>query len=105
MRTASLLALLFLVSAARADLPSPRLDRAAPLGAAAGSSVEVEVAGADIEDATKLLFDHPGITAEHVKDRKFKVTVAADVPAGTYDARLVGKYGVTNPRLFAVSRG
>ena len=61
--------------------------------------------GADIEDATKLLFDHPGITAKHVKDRKFAVTVAADVPTGTYDARLVGKYGITNPRLFAVSRG
>ncbi len=102
---ASLFALLLLVSAARADLPSPRLDRLAPLGAAAGSPVEIEVAGADIEDATKLLFDHPGITATHVKDRKFKVTVAADVPAGTYDARIVGKYGVTNPRLFAVSKG
>jgi hypothetical protein len=101
----SLLALLLLVSVARADLPSPRLDRIAPLGAAAGSSVEIEVQGADIEDATKLLFDHPGITATHVKDRKFKVTVAADVPPGTYDARIVAKYGITNPRLFAVSKG
>jgi hypothetical protein len=105
MRSGSLLALLLLCSAARADLPSPRLDRITPLGTASGSSVEIEVAGADTEDATKLLFDHPGITAEHVKDRKFKVTVAADVPAGTYDAWLVGKYGITNPRLFAVSRG
>lgn len=105
MRSASLLALLLLCSAARADLPSPRFDRLAPLGAAAGSSVEVEVLGGDIEDATKLVFDHKGITAEHLKDRKFKVKVATEVPAGTYDARLVGKYGVTNPRLFAVSRG
>ncbi len=105
MRSTSLLALLLLCSAARADLPSPRLDRVTPLGAAAGSSVEVDVAGNDIEDATALLFDHKGIIAKHVKDRKFTVTVAADVPAGTYDARLVGKYGVTNPRLFAVSRG
>jgi hypothetical protein len=101
----SLLAFLSLVSVARADLPSPRFDRITPLGAAAGSSVEVEVLGGDIEDATKLFFDHPGITATHVKDRKFKVTVAADVPPGTYDARVLGKYGVTNPRLFAVSKG
>jgi hypothetical protein len=105
MRSISLLALLLLSSAARADLPSPRLDRLTPLGAAAGSSVEVEVVGADTEEATQLLFDHPGITAKHVKDRKFVVTIGADVPSGTYDARLVGKYGVTNPRLFAVSRG
>src|SRR6516162_8526829 len=88
---------------ARAELPSPRLDRITPLGAAAGSSLEVEVVGNDIEDAVRLLFDHSGIKAEHLKDRKFKVTVAADVPAGTYDCRLVGKYGITNPRLFAVS--
>lgn len=105
MRSASLLTFLLLCSAARADLPSPRLDRVTPLGTASGSSVEVEVLGADIEDTNTLLFDHKGITAKHVKDRKFAVTVAADVPAGTYDARLVGKYGVTNPRLFAVSRG
>lgn len=105
MRSASLLALLLLTSAVRADLPSPRLDRIAPPGAAAGTTVEIEVAGADIEEATKLIFDHPGITAKPGKDRKFTVTVGADVPAGTYDARLVGKYGITNPRLFAVQRG
>src|SRR5205814_576506 len=81
------------------------LDRLTPLGAAAGSSVEVEVAGADVEDATTLLFDNPGLKAEYLKDRRFKVTVAADVPPGTYDARLVGKYGLSSPRLFAVSRG
>jgi len=105
MRLLSLIALLFLASTARADLPSPRFDRITPLGAAAGSSVEVEVAAGDAEDATKLIFDHAGITATHVKDRKFKVTIAADVPTGTYDARIVAKHGVTNPRLFAVSKG
>ncbi|MBY0513659.1 MAG: hypothetical protein K2P78_07070 [Gemmataceae bacterium] len=40
-----------------------------------------------------------------MKDRRFEVAVAADVPPGTYDGRLVGKYGVTNPRLFAVQGG
>ncbi len=90
-----------------ADLPSPRLDRIAPLGAAAGTSVEVEVQGADLEDVKSLRFDHPGFAAEPVpmKERLFKVTVAADVPAGTYDVRTVGRFGVSNPRLFAVSRG
>src|SRR3954447_12300552 len=103
MRCASLLAILLIASSARADLPSPRFDRLTPLGASAGSTVEVEVLGADIEEANTLLFDHKGITAKHLKDRKFAVTVAADVPAGTYDARLVGKYGITNPPLFALS--
>jgi hypothetical protein len=104
-RLASLVTLFVVATAARADLPSPRFDRLTPLGAAAGSAVEVEVAGADIEDAATLLFDHPGITAAHVKDRRFKVIVGEKVVPGTYDARLVGRYGITNPRLFAVSHG
>src|SRR4051812_29912672 len=105
MRRASLVAVLALAYSARADLPSPRFDRLAPLRAAAGSAGGGEGAGADIEDAATLLFDHPGITAAHVKDRRFKVTVGDKVAPGTYDARLVGRYGITNPRLFAVSTG
>jgi hypothetical protein len=101
----TLVIVLFSATLARAELPSPRFDRLTPLGGAAGSVVEVEAVGGDLEDATKLVFDHPGITATHLKDRKFAVTVAVNVPAGTYDARLVGKWGVTNPRLFAVSDG
>jgi hypothetical protein len=101
----ALLGVVVLVPLARADLPSIRFDRLTPLGAAAGSSVEVEVAGAEIDDVKSLLFDHPGVKAELVKDRRFRITVAADVPAGTYDVRLVGRFGVSNPRLFAVSHG
>ena len=100
-----MLTLSFAHTASRADLPSPRFDRLTPLGAAAGSRVEVEIAGADIEDVKSLLFDHPGLKAEHLKERRFRVTVAADVPTGTYDVRLVGRFGVSNPRLFAVSHG
>src|SRR5262249_56813321 len=103
MRILSILVLLLFATVANAELPSPRLDRITPLGAAAGSSVEVEIVGADLEEADRMLFDHPGIKAEHVKDRKFKVSIAADVPSGTYDAHVVGKYGGSSPRLFAVS--
>ena len=103
MRILSIPVLLLFAAVASAELPSPRLDRITPLGGAAGSSVELEIVGADLEEADRMLFDHPGIKAEHVKDRKFKVSIAADVPSGTYDARVVGKYGVSSPRLFAVS--
>ncbi|MCE9524747.1 MAG: PPC domain-containing protein [Planctomycetales bacterium] len=98
---------LLLVASTFADLPSPRLDRISQLGASAGTSIEVEIQGADLEDVKFLRFDHPGFSAEPVpmKERLFKVTVAADVPAGTYDVRTVGRFGVSNPRLFAVSRG
>lgn len=93
--------------AARAELPSIRFDRIAPLGGEVGTVVEVEILGADIEDVRDLLFDQPGLDAEPVpnKERFFNVSIANDVPVGTYDVRLVGKWGVSNPRLFAVSRG
>ena len=93
------------VVAVRAELPSPRLDRISPLGTSAGSTVDLEVQGADLDEAKTLLFDHPGLRAEFVKDRFFRVTVAKDVPAGTYDVRVVCRFGVSNPRLFAVSHG
>jgi hypothetical protein len=96
-----------LVSVVQAELPSIRFDRLTPLGASAGSSVEAEVAGADIEEVQSLWFDHPGLTAEPVKDRdrRFQIKVASDVPAGTYDVRLVGRWGVSNPRLFSIDHG
>jgi hypothetical protein len=102
MRLAVLVAVLS-AAPAMADLPSPRLDRLTPMSGGAGSTVEVEITGNDLEEATTLLFDHPGLKAEHLKERKFKVSIAADVPAGTYDARAIGKYGISSPRLFQVS--
>jgi hypothetical protein len=86
-------------------LPSVRFDRLTPLGGAAGSTAEVEIAGADVEEVKSLLFDHPGLKAEHLKDRRFRITIAPDVQPGTYDVWLVGRFGVSNPRLFAVSQG
>lgn len=94
-------------SAVQGELPSIRFDRLTPLGAAAGATVEAEITGADIEKVDTLLFDHPGFTAETIEgqERKFRIHVAADVPAGTYDVRLSGRWGVSNPRLFSVDHG
>lgn len=107
MRKTLLVAVLLLVAgtAARGDLPSIRLNRITPLGAAAGTGVELHINAADDEDAKQLVFDHPGLKGEWVEKGKFKVAVAADVPEGTYDVRLLGRYGLSNPRLFAVSHG
>lgn len=100
-----LVAALLAVSVARAELPSPRLDRVFPLGAAAGTTVEVEIQGADLEGVRRLVADHPGIAATHVADRKFKIAVAADAPEGTRDIWAVGPWGISSPRVFTVSRG
>ncbi len=110
--------------------PLPRIATVFPAGVQVGTSVEVTFTGTDLEDASGLSFSHPGITAEVIVPEepkpdpkpadpkakppgkkkgqagpvvvKAKVTVAAGVPAGTYDVRVVNKWGVSNPRAFAV---
>lgn len=102
--TATLL-LMSLAAFGHADLPSIRFDRIRPLGAGVGQTVDVEILGAEIDGVESLLFDHPGLQAEFLEEKKFRITVSADVPPGTRDVRLVGRFGVSNPRLFAISRG
>jgi len=109
-----LLLTLFIGSAARlcAQLPAAHLLTVFPPGGKAGSSVEVTISGADLDDPVQLSFSHPGITAKpkvaektsQPEANKFIVTVAGDVPLGLYDARFVGRFGVSNPRAFAVGR-
>lgn len=88
-----------------AELPSIRFDRLQPMGCQAGKALEISVQGRDLEEVTALRFDHPGLSATLVKPGQFQVTVSSDVPLGTYEVRLVGKYGISNPKLFYVSRG
>jgi hypothetical protein len=88
-----------------AQLPQSRLDRIFPLGCEAGSTLVLDIAGKDIDDVKTLHFDHPGLKAEFVKPNQFRVTIAAETPSGTYEARAVGKNGISASRLFAVCRG
>jgi hypothetical protein len=102
--------LLFVIAldgSTRAELPFPRFDRLQPLGLAAGGSVDVEINGGDLEGLSALRFDQPGLSAEPIagRERWFKITAAADVPAGTYDVRLVGRFGVSGSKLLQVQRG
>lgn len=107
----SCLVLLLLPTLLSAQLPTARLSTFFPPGGQAGTSLDVTLAGADLEGLSELRFSHPGITAkpaappsegERKPEARFAVTVAADVPPGLYEARAVGRYGVTNARAFAV---
>ncbi len=109
-------------------LPSPRINTVFPTGAKVGTTVDVTLTGFDLDEPTGLLFSHPGIKGEYElsKDppadpkkekekekgqrkkrnpgepQTFKVAVDPAVPPGIYDLRLVGKWGVSNPRSFVV---
>src|SRR5947207_7976025 len=97
--------LLLAEATASAELPHIRLDQIFPLGGKAGTEVTLEIQGRDLDDVKTLHFDHPGFKAMHVKDRQFKVAIAADVPPGTYEVRAVGTFGISGARLFAVQQG
>jgi hypothetical protein len=105
-----------LSQAAWAQLPAARLTSVFPPGGKQGATIEVIVAGTDLDGASKLHFSHPGITAEPKTtppgpfDKEpqpvantFVVKIAGNVPVGQYDVRAVGKFGISTPRAFAVS--
>jgi hypothetical protein len=82
--------------------PQARLSSLSRTGVRAGETAEVTLRGTDLEGATQLWFDHPGLSAVLVKDLTFRITARPDVPLGDHDLRAVGSYGVTNPRIFVV---
>lgn len=86
-------------------------------------ATELSVIGTDLEEPEKLVFSHPGIKGVLIAPpepppdpkkkgapppkgppgpHKFRVTVDSNVPPGIYDVRVTGKWGVSNPRAFAV---
>jgi hypothetical protein len=103
------------IGQAFAQLPTAQLTSVFPAGGQQGSVVELTIAGADLDDCSRLLFNHSGITAkpkmvaattvepEHAALNQFVVNVSGDVPPGTYEVRAVGRFGVSNPRSFVVS--
>src|SRR3954467_3314648 len=97
-----LLLLLALVPLEAQQLPVARLNTIFPPGAQIGVATEVKVDGADLDDAETLRFSHVGISAKLKSDGRFIVTTATNVPAGIYDACLIGRFGASNPRAFVI---
>lgn len=102
-----------------AATPAPFLATLTPCGGKRGATVEVTFAGNDLDEARAMIFDHPGITATAVVPpapapmpgkpapapapvTKFLVKIAPDAPPGLHDARVVGRWGVSQPRVFVV---
>lgn len=90
-------------------LPLPRLLTTMPMGGMAGTTFDVTTTGDHVTGATALRFSHPGLSAVPKKtdDGKdvpgtFVVTIAADVPAGAYEAALEAPTGLSASRVFCV---
>jgi len=88
--------------AALAQLPTIRLDGLSPRGGQAGHEGEVTLQGSDLEDVRTLQFSHPGLTATLIDGVRFKVAIAAGVPAGRHEVRAAGRYGISPGAPFIV---
>src|SRR5438552_10259560 len=93
------------------QMPVVRLFTVFPAGGRVGSQFEVSLTGADLDEANQLHFSHTGITAKQKvgetnglpEANTFLVTIATNVTPGVYEARVVGRFGISNPRSFVVS--
>jgi hypothetical protein len=114
-RTFALVAATALIGSttAVAQLPQAKLFSVFPPGAQVGIATEVAISnGVELDEANRLIFNHPGITAaQKVNEANgvktpvantFIVNVAAGVPDGIYEVRFGGRFGVSNPRSFVV---
>lgn len=99
-------ALLIGHSAALAQLPLAKLNWIFPPGARAGATNEITASGSDLDESSGLQFSDPRLTAtaKPGAPNQFQVIVPAEVPAGLMDVRFVGRFGVSNPRSFAIGQ-
>ncbi len=98
-----------------------------PAGGQVGTTVEIEAGGLNINKATKVLFNHPGIqgkvipvkesatnrrkrrrlndqSSPQLADKvKIQISIDKDVPCGLYDLRLQSPKGLSNKLPFEVS--
>ena len=98
-----------------------------PAGGETGTTVEIEAGGQNINKATRVIFNHPGIKGEvfpfveketgKKKSKKLndqsspqladkimlRINIASNVPCGLYDLRLQSPQGVSNMLPFEVS--
>ncbi|MEM0924478.1 MAG: hypothetical protein AAGJ83_00435 [Planctomycetota bacterium] len=101
----------------RAQLPVIQLHSLSRSAFQPGDTAEVQITGIFIDEVQELRFSHPGISAELLthpprpfseksvpREGFFRLRIASDVPAGSYEVRAIGRFGVSNPRSILVHR-
>ncbi len=98
----AVLVLIGLSTSSLAQRPVPILLHSFPAGGQLGESVELAIGGNHLEGVTSLWFDHPGLRAFHLKGLTYKVVIAPGTPIGHHDLRVIGPFGISNPKTFVV---
>lgn len=92
------------VSDCFADLPNPVLNTVFPAGAKAGDSVDVEIAGSNLDEVSALYCGDARFQIEQHEQNKnrFTIRVPKETPLGFYDLRAVCRNGMSSPRSFFI---
>ena len=92
---------------ADAQLPQAHLSWLFPPGAPVGSTNEITLAGTDLDEPRSVVFSDPRVTAAPRTGDPvtFTVVIPAGIPPGMVDARFGGRFGLSNPRTFAIGKG
>jgi hypothetical protein len=99
-----LVSLAFTASAfSQATFPTPVLTGIAPLGSKAGTTVELTLRGTDLDAPTAILLNERSIPVKSPKPNVVSLALPSDLKPALYDFRFVGRYGVSNPRVFEIS--
>lgn len=88
----------------RGEPPVPVLETVFPAGSAAGQTVDVTIAGGNLNGLKTLLCNAPGFHCELFEPNRFHVTIPPDAPPGAYDLSAVCDNGLSAPRTFTISQ-
>ncbi|HEY1051371.1 MAG TPA: hypothetical protein VGE39_16480, partial [Prosthecobacter sp.] len=74
-----------------------------PLGGRPGTTVQLTLRGGDLDEPKAILLNERSIPVTSSKGKVLDVALPADLKPALYDLRFVGRFGVSNPRVFEVS--
>jgi hypothetical protein len=87
----------------QATFPTSALTGIAPLGSKAGTTVDLTLRGTDLDAPIAILLNERSIPVKSPKPNVVSLALPADLKPALYDLRFVGRYGVSNPRVFEIS--
>ena len=107
--TALFAALILLNAPAFGQLSPPTIQSSRPIAGSPGKTLAIEIQGTDLDAATALSFEFPGVKAEALEPSKTtikaKVTLPIDAPPSPLRFRVIGPKGHSNAGQIFVGRG
>ncbi len=94
--------LLFLVMLQTAAGQSPVMETVFPAGGQVGHSVDVSIAGSNLETVQALRSNALGVVCERIGPLRFRLTIPGKLMPGSYDLWAVGEKGISAPRTFTI---